>query len=514
MKNILRRQSVPLDLPPTPDTGLTETEAKRRAELGYDNRCEEDPGKSVWQILAENFFSLFNLLNFALAFCLLLVGSYRNMMFLGVVFSNTFIGTFQELRARKTLRRLKLLNAPTACVLRDGKERSCRSEELVQGDLVIARAGDQVLADGEMISGGGTVNESLLTGESDPISKKPGDELFSGSYLMEGRIVYRLTRVGEASYASRLVKQAKAIKPPKSVLMTDLNKLVRLVSILLCPLGLLLFLKQYFLTHAPLETAIPTTVAAMIGMIPEGLILLTSVALAVGVVRLGKKGTLVQELYGIETLARVDTLCLDKTGTLTKGEMEVQELIPLTGDAESLRADLGRFLSAFDDPTPTMRALRAFVPAVSAEVTATLLCPRYSGTGADSAANRSGGPAGTARYGACGRQGHNRRRKAAGALGAAGAVLSFRRAAGQRDRNAELFPPSGRDAEGHQRRRSPHGGEHCPPGRYARLGKFCRCNDADGRCGLGRGGGALHDLRPRDPRAEAQAGRGSEGRRT
>ena len=195
-----------------------------------DNRCEEDPGKSVWQILAENFFSLFNLLNFALAFCLLLVGSYRNMMFLGVVFSNTFIGTFQELRARKTLRRLKLLNAPTACVLRDGKERSCRSEELVQGDLVIARAGDQVLADGEMISGGGTVNESLLTGESDPISKKPGDELFSGSYLMEGRIVYHLTRVGEASYASRLLKEAKAIKPPKSVLMTDLNKLVRLVE--------------------------------------------------------------------------------------------------------------------------------------------------------------------------------------------------------------------------------------------------------------------------------------------
>lgn len=229
-----------------------------------------------------------------------------------------------------------------------------------------------MLADGEMISGGGTVNESLLTGESDPISKKPGDELFSGSYLMEGRIVYHLTRVGEASYASRLVKEAKAIKPPKSVLMTDLNKLVRLVSILLCPLGLLLFLKQYFLTHAPLETAIPTTVAAMIGMIPEGLILLTSVALAVGVVRLGKKGTLVQELYGIETLARVDTLCLDKTGTLTKGEMEVQELIPLTEDAESLRTDLGRFISAFDDPTPTMRALRAFVPAVSAEVTATL----------------------------------------------------------------------------------------------------------------------------------------------
>lgn len=390
------------------------------------------------------------------------------------------------------------------------------------------RAGDQVLADGEMISGGGTVNESLLTGESDPIRKKPGDELFSGSYLMEGRIVYHLTRVGEASYASRLVKEAKAIKPPKSVLMTDLNKLVRLVSILLCPLGLLLFLKQYFLTHAPLETAIPTTVAAMIGMIPEGLILLTSVALAVGVVRLGKKGTLVQELYGIETLARVDTLCLDKTGTLTKGEMEVQELIPLTGDAESLRADLGRFISTFDDPTPTMRALRAFVPTVSAEVTATLpfssARKKSAVSFADGRTLVMGAPsfvldaAALARIQpqieAAARQGLRVMVLAAGkgvidgeklpgALGAAGAVLSFRRAAGQRDRNAELFPPSGRDAEGHQRRRSPHGGEHCPPGGHARLGKFCRCNNADGRCGLGRSGGALHDLRPRDPRAEA-----------
>ena len=370
--HLRHKETVPAELSPTPDTGLTEAEARRRAELGLDNRCEEDPGKSVWQILASNFFSLFNLLNFALAFCLLLVGSYRNMLFLGVVFSNTFIGTFQELRARKTLRRLKLLNAPTACVLREDQEHTCRMEELVQGDLVVARAGDQVLADGVMLRGGGTVNESLLTGESDPIAKKPGEELLSGSYLMEGRIVYRLTRVGENSYASRLVKQAKAIKPPKSVLMTDLNKLVRLVSILLCPLGLLLFLKQYFLSHAALTDAVPTTVAAMIGMIPEGLILLTSVALAVGVVRLGRKGTLVQELYGIETLARVDTLCLDKTGTLTKGEMEVQQLVPLQGSDAELRAELGRFVSAFDDPTPTMNALRAAIAPVSAEVTALL----------------------------------------------------------------------------------------------------------------------------------------------
>ena len=220
--------------------------------------------------------------------------------------------------------------------------------------------------------GQGAANESLLTGESDAIGKSPGDELLSGSYLMEGRLVYRLTRVGAESYAGRLIREAKAIKPPKSVLMTDLNRLVRLVSMLLCPLGLLLFLKQFYLSHIALTEAVPTTVAAMIGMIPEGLILLTSVALAVGVVRLGGKGTLVQELYGIETLARVDTLCLDKTGTLTKGEMAVERLEPVGCTEADMRRELGRFLSAFDDPTPTLEALRRAIPPVDGVVTGTL----------------------------------------------------------------------------------------------------------------------------------------------
>ena len=362
----------PEDLPATPATGLTEEEAARRAEMGLDNRHKADAGKSVGQILAENFFSLFNMLNFALAACLILVGSYRNMLFLGVVFSNTLIGTVQELRAKRTLQRLKLLNAPAARVLREGQEKTCRMEQLVLGDLVVARAGDQILADGQVVEGQGAANESLLTGESDAIGKSPGDELLSGSYLMEGRLVYRLTRVGAESYAGRLIREAKAIKPPKSVLMTDLNRLVRLVSMLLCPLGLLLFLKQFYLSHIALTEAVPTTVAAMIGMIPEGLILLTSVALAVGVVRLGGKGTLVQELYGIETLARVDTLCLDKTGTLTKGEMAVERLDPVGCTEADMRRELGRFLSAFDDPTPTLEALRRAIPPVDGVVTGTL----------------------------------------------------------------------------------------------------------------------------------------------
>ena len=189
----------PEDLPATPATGLTEEEAARRAEMGLDNRHKADAGKSVGQILAGNFFSLFNMLNFALAACLILVGSYRNMLFLGVVFSNTLIGTVQELRAKRTLQRLKLLNAPAARVLREGQEKTCRMEQLVLGDLVVARAGDQILADGQVVEGQGAANESLLTGESDAIGKSPGDELLSGSYLMEGRLVYRLTRVGAES---------------------------------------------------------------------------------------------------------------------------------------------------------------------------------------------------------------------------------------------------------------------------------------------------------------------------
>ena len=214
-------------------------------------------------------------------------------------------------------------------------------EQLVLGDLVVARRGSDP---GRWPGGGraGRGHESLLTGESDAIGKSPGGRAALGSYLMEGRLVYRLTRVGAESYAGRLIREAKAIKPPKSVLMTDLNRLVRLVSMLLCPLGLLLFLKQFYLSHIALTEAVPTTVAAMIGMIPEGLILLTSVALAVGVVRLGGKGTLVQELYGIETLARVDTLCLDKTGTSPRGKW--WSAWTLWDARRRTCAELGRFL--------------------------------------------------------------------------------------------------------------------------------------------------------------------------
>ena len=359
---------LPDDFQPTPPKGLTDKQAARRTP----NEAAANPGKSVWQIIAGNLFTPFNLLNIALAVCLALVGSWRNMLFMGVVVSNTVIGTVQELRARATLRRLTLLNAPQTCVIRGGKERTCRPDELVQGDLVILRAGDQVVADELVTRGTGSANESLLTGERDAIPKREGDWLLSGSYITEGRLTAQLVYVGDDSYAARLTRSAREIKRPKSALMTELNRLIRFISIVLVPLGLLLFLKEFFLMDCLLTEAVPSAVAAMIGMIPEGLMLLTSVAMAVGVVRLGRHQTLVQELYGIETLARADVLCLDKTGTITSGRMVVEELLPVDCSMEELRASLARFTGAMDEKTGTLNALRDHVPPVTETPVATL----------------------------------------------------------------------------------------------------------------------------------------------
>lgn len=346
---------------PTPVGGLTEDEADRRRADGLGNDHQADPGKSVWQILCGNLFTLFNGLNAALAVCLALVGSWRNMLFMGVVVSNTVIGTVQELRSHNTIRRLKLMNAPVCHVLRGGAERECRPEELVKDDLIVLRTGDQVPADAVITVGSGAANESLLTGEADPVPKQPGDWLMSGSYITEGRFTAQLVLVGAESYINRLAGAAKRIKPPRSELMTDLNKLIRVVSMVLVPLGLALFAKAVFLNGASLQSAVPSAVAAMIGMIPEGLMLLTSVALAVGVVKLGARNTLVQELHGIETLARADVLCLDKTGTLTTGEMAVQRFIPIDVDEPALRTALSRYLGSFEETPGAIAALRRCV---------------------------------------------------------------------------------------------------------------------------------------------------------
>ena len=354
---------VPEEFVQTPRTGLSDADALERKKAGMANTRVVDESDSLWKILSRNLFTLFNLLNVALGLACALVGAWRNMLFLGVMVSNTLIGTVQELRARKTIRDLQMLSENPVLTVRGGRETEIRQDDLVQGDLIVLRAGDQVPADAVIVDGLGAADESVLTGESDAVEKRPGDWLLSGSFVAAGSFLAQLERVGAASYISQLSARAKAIKMPKSELMTNLQAIIRRLSFVLVPLGGLLFVRQYYLRHVELQMAVSNTVASMIGMIPEGLMLMTSVALMVGVIRLGRKKTLVQQLYGIESLSRADVLCLDKTGTLTTGTMHLESLTPLEADEETLRESLRRYLAAVDAvSSPTLRALAMAVP--------------------------------------------------------------------------------------------------------------------------------------------------------
>ena len=266
--------------------GLTDEQAEERARDGLDNAMDQDQGKSLKQILFDNVFTLFNFLNFALAACLFLVGSYRNMLFIIVVIFNILIGTFQEYRAQKTIRKLQLLSAPHVRVMRSGRELELRPEQAVRDDLTILRAGDQVVADAVVVGGAGSAMESLLTGESDPVPKQENSWLYSGSYITEGKLTAQMVYVANDSYLGRLTKEARKTTRPGSKLMEDLDRLIKMDTLVLVPLGILLFLKQVIFNQwfsaSPVpfaelaKTAVPQSVAAMIGMIPEGLILLNS----------------------------------------------------------------------------------------------------------------------------------------------------------------------------------------------------------------------------------------------
>jgi hypothetical protein len=299
--------------------GLSTAEAARRAAQGRANRMPRTAEGGVAAIVRRNIFTLFNLINLLMAALLVWVGSYRNLLFLGGVVCNAGIGLVQELRAKRMHDRLQVLSEGRGRTLRDGAETPLPPAELVEGDVIRLRRGDQLPGDGLALEGNAAVNEALLTGESEPLPKAAGDALLSGSYLTEGSLTVRLTAVGERSYAGRLQKNARRIRRPHSELMASLQRVIRWVSVGLVPLGAALYLRQTAVLGLATPTAVTKTVGAMLGMIPEGLMLLTSVALAVGVVRLGRRNALVNELYGIENLARVDVLCLDKTGTLTGG---------------------------------------------------------------------------------------------------------------------------------------------------------------------------------------------------
>ena len=309
-------------------TGLTDEQVNERIEQGKVNADENPNTRTYKQIVRENTLTFFNFLNLVLLILVLMVGSYKNAFFVGIIIINTLIGIAQEIRAKKTIDKLAILTAKKSIVIREGKKWTVPTEDLVLDDLVCLKTGDQVPADAKVLEGSVEVNESLLTGESDNLPKNVGDELFSGSFVTSGEACCQIIHVGKDNYAAQITSEAKEFKRHNSELKNSLNAILKVISIIIVPLGALLFYKQYYIVENTFKASVVSMVAGVLGMIPEGLVLLTSVALTLGALVLANKKTLVQELYCIETLARVDTLCLDKTGTITEGTMCVGRVEP------------------------------------------------------------------------------------------------------------------------------------------------------------------------------------------
>lgn len=355
---------------PETESGLTSAQAREYLRRGWANTPVEPPTKSVKEIIKGNLFTYFNLVFAVLAVLLILVGSFRSLTFLPVVVVNLLIGIIQELRARNTLNRLSVLHTAKATAVRDGRETELPVQELVLDDIVIFKAGDQICADAVVVAGEVSVNESLLTGEADEIAKPPGDTLMSGSFVVSGECRARLDKVGADSYISKLTLAAKTMdSAEQSEMLRALNRLVGVVGILIIPIGILLFVQQYVLAGATLKSSVVSMVAAVIGMIPEGLYLLTSTALVVSVMRLASKKVLVHDMKCIETLARVDVLCVDKTGTITENTMRVNTLVTMPAyDAEKLpplRTLVSDFAAAMEGDNLTMTAIKQGFHAVS-----------------------------------------------------------------------------------------------------------------------------------------------------
>lgn len=337
--------------------GLTQAEVEERIADGQVNAIQDSSNRSVKDIVMGNTLTFFNFINIVLLALVLSVRSYKNMLFIFIIIANTLIGIFQEIKAKITLDKLKILTVSHVDVIRDGVKKSITVSELVKDDVILLKSGGQIPADGVILDGEVDVNESLLTGESDSIHKTCGSKVLSGSFVTSGKAMCLLTEVGHDCYMEKLSSEAKQFKRYKTELQRNLDTILKFISIIIVPLGIILFAKQYWISGSTYEQAALDTVAAVLGMIPEGLVLLTSVAMALGAVRLARRSTLVRELFCIETLARVDTLCLDKTGTITEGHLCVQgeESVKEDVDLEQL---MGRMVSALGDENETFQALR------------------------------------------------------------------------------------------------------------------------------------------------------------
>lgn len=352
-------------------TGLTDEEVRQRVEEGLTNRADISTDKTTKEIVVSNVFTYFNLIFLVITILLIMVGSFRNLTFLPIIIGNTVIGIVQEIRAKKTLEKMSLLNAPRADVIRNGSVKQISTEELVKDDVILLTAGKQICADAVVISGNIQVNESLLTGEADEVEKTEGSTLMSGSFVVSGECYARLEKVGNESYISKLSLEAKSMGgKEQSEMIRSINLIVKWVGIVIIPIGLILFWQSHFVNGESITKSVTSTVAAIIGMIPEGLYLLTTVALALSTMKLARKKVLLHDMKSIETLARVDVLCVDKTGTITEPDMKLKEIFLCKNSGadgtqtaltlDELKSLILDYANASVDNNATMLALKAY----------------------------------------------------------------------------------------------------------------------------------------------------------
>lgn len=352
MKEKIKRYNPKLNI------GLTASQVEERHKDNLVNFNTDVKTKSAKEIIIENSFTLFNIINIILAIAIIAVGSYKNLTFIIIIVLNTVISTFQELRSKYTIDKLSVVSEHKIKVIRDGKTLEMSLDEIVLDDIVKFTSGNQIVVDSIIQDGEVLVDESFITGEEENILKKNGDMLLSGSFIVSGNCICKVEHIGYDNYTAKISSDTKYIKEVSSEIMRSLNKIVKTISFVIVPLGVLLFARQLFLPGNTFESAVVNTVAALIGMIPEGLVLLTSTVFAVSVIRLSRKKVLVQDLYCIETLARVNVICLDKTGTITEGIMEVKDTINKEISKKELEKLIGNVAHTINDENPTARALK------------------------------------------------------------------------------------------------------------------------------------------------------------
>lgn len=350
--------------------GLTNEEVKERIDKNLVNYIDEPKTKTIKEIIKSNVFTYFNFLNILLGSLVIISGlisgrilySLKNSLFVGVIFTNTVISIIEEILAKKTIDKLNVITDTKIKVIRNNEIQLIKREELVLDDVCIYEIGNQVATDSFILDGNVEVNESFITGEQKILTKKKNDKLISGSFIVSGKCYVKVEHIGKDNYISKISSEAKYVKATNSIIYNSFDKMLKILSILLIPIGILFFINQMFITNNDIPNSIMSTVSALIGMIPEGLVLLTSSAMAVSVIRLRRYNVLVQDLYSIENLARVDVICLDKTGTITEGTMEVKNIIPYKNTkVDEIKEILSNYINALEDPSPTFKSIENYL---------------------------------------------------------------------------------------------------------------------------------------------------------